>query len=358
SDLVGSLKMFQDLARGGSPLRVLLTNVAWHTELKEAATEPGAKVWYDPSTLDPKVKEMVANSTPEGLDAFYSNKNVKDYFAPFVGFGVDLSTATADPDGPPVVAGALQIDSYIEQVTAVRDALQAAIDDRGALDELAKKLKTGTQVVKGQISEQQEPWRSRFDRILRPPFDAVRGVVEGGQAAGLGSSWCAAVYLPFDEQVRDKDPFNQKGYDLPIGEFSKWFSPEQGAMWEFYNAALASRIQKSGNTYSIVNAGAASTVTFNAQLPGFINDVADIGTVMFPPGANAPKFEFEVQIDGTPGVSEITLTVDGQEVSYRNGPQSWKPMSWPGTEGTPGASIKAKGLGKNGDVVRKGDWGF
>jgi type VI secretion system protein ImpL len=65
-----------------------------------------------------------------------------------------------------------------------------------------------------------------------------------------------------------------------------------------------------------------------------------------------------VQIDGTPGVSEITLMVDGQSVSYRNGPQSWKPMTWPGAEGAPGASIKAKGLGKNGDVVRKGDWGF
>jgi type VI secretion system protein ImpL len=93
-------------------------------------------------------------------------------------------------------------------------------------------------------------------------------------------------------------------------------------------------------------------------LPSFLTQFADIGTVMFPPGADKPKFEFEVQIDGTPGVSEITLTVDGQKVTYRNGPQSWSPMVWPGAEGDPGASIKAKGLGKNGDVVRKGDWGL
>ena len=39
-------------------------------------------------------------------------------------------------------------------------------------------------------------------------------------------------------------------------------------------------------------------------------------------------------------------------------PQSWTAMEWPGTEGAPGASIKAKGLGKNGDVMRKGDWGL
>lgn len=358
SDLVGSLQMFQDLARGGSPLRVLLTNVAWHTQLKEEVREGDAAPWYHPDQLPKDVRAKVEASTPEGVKAFYANKDVKDHFLPFIGFGVQEVDTEPSPDAPPAVGGALAIDIYLEQVTAVRDALQAAVDDRAELDALGKKLKTGTQVVKGQISEQQEFWRSRFDRILRPPFDAVIGVVAGGQAAGLGSSWCAAVYIPFDEQVADKYPFNPKGYDLPVGEFSKWFAPDQGPIWEFYKVSLAARIQKSGNVFSIVEVGAGPNVSYNSQLPGFLNDTADIGLVMFPPGSATPKFEFEVQIDGTPGVSEITLTVDGQSVSYRNGPQSWKPMSWPGAEGAPGASIKAKGLGKNGDVVRKGDWGF
>jgi type VI secretion system protein ImpL len=358
SDLVGSLQMFQDLARGGSPLRVLLTNVAWHSDLKEEKREGGPAPWYHPDQLPKDVRAKVEAATPEGVKAFFANKDVKDHFLPFVGFGVAEVDTEPSPDAPPAVGGSLQIDTYLEQVTAVRDALQAAVDDRAELDALAKKLRTATQFVKGQISEQQEPWRTRFDRILLPPFDAVRGVVEGGQAAGLGSSWCAAVYIPFDEQVADKYPFNPKGYDLPVGEFSKWFAPDQGPIWEFYKVSLAARIQKSGNVFNIVDAGAGATVSYNSQLPGFLNDVADIGLVMFPPGATTPKFEFEVQIDGTPGVSEITLMVDGQSVSYRNGPQSWKPMTWPGAEGAPGASIKAKGLGKNGDVVRKGDWGF
>ena len=357
-DLVGSLKMFQDLARGGSPLRVLLTNVAWHVELKEEERAGGSAPWFDPTAVSPEVKEMVANAMPGGLDAFYSAKSVKDYFSPFVGFGVDVSQSVAEVDGPPAVAGALQIDIYIEQVTVVRDALQAAVDDTAELKGLGKKLLSTTQTVKGQISEQQEPWRNRYDRILRPPFDAVRGVVEGKVGNELGVSWCAGVYLPFDEQVANKYPFNPKGYDLPIGEFSKWFAPDQGPIWEFYNASLAGAIQKSGNVFSVVDRGKATQISYNTQLPPFLTDVGDIGAVMFPPGSDAPKFEFEIQIDGTPGVSEITLTVDGQKVSYRNGPQSWKPMTWPGAEGDPGASIKAKGLGKTGDVLRKGDWGF
>jgi type VI secretion system protein ImpL len=358
TDLVGSLAMFQDLARGGSPLRVLLTNVAWHSDLKEEKREGGPAPWYSPDQLPKGVMAKIEATAPQGSKAFYENKDVKEYFLPFVGFGVEDVDTEPSPDAPPAVAGSLQIDKYLEQVTAVRDGLQAAVDDRAETEALSKKLRTATQVVKGQISEQQEQWRPRFDRILRPPFDAVRGAVEGGQAGELGASWCAAVYIPFDEQVASKYPFNPKGYDIPVGDFSKWFAPDQGPIWEFYKLSLSGRVPKSGNVFTILSEGQAATVSINSQLPGFLNDVADIGLVMFPPGSNAPKFEFEVQIDGTPGVSEITLTVDGTSVSYRNGPQSWKPMTWPGTEGDPGASIKAKGLGKNGDVVRKGDWGF
>ncbi len=361
NDLVGALKMFQDLARGGTPLRGLLNQVNWHTQLDEAKREDGeAPPWYHPDSLPKEVRaEVEKKAIAEGSEkAYYENRDVKLYFEPFVKFGVDVETAANPDDGPPPVAGGLQIDSYHEQLTVVRDALQAAVDDSAELDGLGKKLRSTTQTVKGMISEQQEPWRNRYDRILRPPFDAVRAVVDKGVASGTGASWCASVYEPFSQQVGDKYPFNPKGYDLPIGEFTAWFAPDQGPVWEFYTNALAGGIERSGSAFRVANRGKASQLEYNSQLPDFLTQYADIGAVMFPPGSDKPKFEFEVQIDGTPGVSETTLEVDGQKVSYRNGPQQWTPMVWPGTEGDPGASIKAKGLGKNGDVVRKGDWGF
>jgi type VI secretion system protein ImpL len=361
TDLVGSLTMFQALARGGSPLRALLNQVAWHTTLAELPRDKGDLPWFHPDKLTPGARAQVEARAPAGAgQASFDNRDVRRHFEPFVGFGIDLaSTADSDPDaGPPPVAGALAIDSYQEQLTAVRDALQAAVDDSAELDVLAKKLKLATQVVKGQISEQQEPWRSRFDRLLRPPFDAVRGVVDGDRKAGLDRSWCSAVYQPFAEQVAGKYPFDKRGYDLPLAEFTAWFGPEQGPVWEFYAASLANRIERNASSFRMVDAGAGSTIDFNSRLPAFFTRYADLGAVMFPPGSSTPRFEFEVQIDGTPGVSEIILTVDGQQLSYRNGPQQWKPLVWPGTAGDPGASIRAKGLGKNGEVVRAGEWGL
>ncbi len=357
-DLVGSLTMFQDLARAGTPLRVILTQVGWHTELKDEERAPGDKPWFDQIPADVREK-IEAEGGEGGARSLFERRDVQKHFLPFVGFGIDVDTGGGgDGDGPPAAAGALQIDIYAEQLAAVRDSLQAAVDDSAELNGLGKKLKVTTNVVKGQIAEQREPWRSRFDNILRPPFDAVRGVVEGGQAAGLGGSWCSSVYDPWMESVATKYPFNPKGYDLPLGDLSVWFAKDQGPVWEFYTASLANQIQQNGKSFKIVKRGAATTVSYNPRLPDYLTQVSDIGVVMFPPGATDPKFEFEVQIDGTPGVSEITLSVDGSKVSYRNGPQTWKPMVWPGTEGDPGASIKAKGVGRNGDVVRKGDWGF
>ncbi|EDM78072.1 hypothetical protein PPSIR1_23684 [Plesiocystis pacifica SIR-1] len=356
-DMAGSLKMFQDLARAGTPLRVILTQVGWHVELKEAPQEEGAdSPWWEKS-LTPELRDKLeAEAMEHGARALYERRDVKNHFVPFVGFGVDVE-AEADPDGPPPAAGALQIDVYAEQLTAVRDSLQAAIDDEAEMGGLGKKLKTTTNVVKGQIAEQQEPWRSRFDNILRPPFDAVRGVVEGGERNQLGASWCSSVYQPWQEQVATKYPFDKKGYDLPLSEFGAWFG-ETSPVWEYYDTVLTNRVERNGNSFKIKSGGKASTLSVNPRMPDFLTDMADAGSVMFPPGATAPKFDFEVQIDGTPGVSEITLSVDGTKVSYRNGPQTWKPMTWPGTEGDPGATIRAKGLGRNGEVSRQGEWGF
>ena len=324
-DLVGSLKMMQELARGGTPLRLLLKKIAWHTRLEDFG--------------------------------FPDNGEVRQHFAPFVSFGVDIH---ADADAPPVPVGALPIDVYAEQLAAVRDGLQAVIDDVDEIEALSKKIRTSSEIVSGMLSEQQDPWRSHFERLLRPPFDVIRFMIDG-ETNSLGVSWCNTVYFPLREQVVHSYPFNPQGYDLPIQEFAAWFAPRKGPLWQYYEASLYPEIvRKSGSEgkYVITGRYEPGEVTYNAKLPGFLTEVADIGMVLFPSDSEFPRFEFEIQIDGTTGISETIFTVDGQKVTYRHGPQSWTPVVWPGSEGDPGASIRTKGSGKSGDIVRKGDWGL
>jgi type VI secretion system protein ImpL len=352
--LVDSLKMFQDLSRGANPpLKALLVNVAHNTVLEEQKLEPGEKPWFHSENLAPEVRAARDKVGPSGEKLNFENLDVPKHFEHLLSFGVPPTPAP----GEPPVAATLEIDGYQEQLQMVRDAMQAAVDDPVELPALGKRLKSSTTIVKGQVGSQHEQWRARFDALLLPPFDAARGVVEGGEARGLGGSWCSTVYFPWQEAIATKYPFNPKGYDMPLSEFSEWFKPDAGPLWEFYKLSLAGRIGKNGNVFSI-NPGGTSTLRYNARLPPFLTDAGDIGSVMFPPGSDKPKFEFEVQIDGTPGISEITLSVDGAKFTYRGGPQKWERMTWPG-EGDPGAKISAKGLGgKSGDVNKAGEWGF
>ena len=57
-------------------------------------------------------------------------------------------------------------------------------------------------------------------------------------------------------------------------------------------------------------------------------------------------------------VSEVSLTIDGNATVYRNEPERWVPVTWPGT-GTPrGAVLQARGAGFNDEIPRLGDFGL
>nr|WP_269212546.1 type VI secretion IcmF C-terminal domain-containing protein [Chromobacterium vaccinii] len=59
---------------------------------------------------------------------------------------------------------------------------------------------------------------------------------------------------------------------------------------------------------------------------------------------------FELQPLPTPGLSEIVLSIDGQELRYRNGPQQWQPFNWPGANGE-GARIQVVNYAGSSTVV-------
>jgi type VI secretion system protein ImpL len=57
-------------------------------------------------------------------------------------------------------------------------------------------------------------------------------------------------------------------------------------------------------------------------------------------------------------VSEITLRVDGQALVYRNEPERWQSMQWPGKDGPAGAAIQVRGSNFKDEIRRVGDFAF
>lgn len=74
-------------------------------------------------------------------------------------------------------------------------------------------------------------------------------------------------------------------------------------------------------------------VGFNSTFLTGVTRLSEIGNAVLQEGDSA---KFEIQPIPTPGLREILLEIDGQSLTYRNGPQSWTAFSWPSTA-NPGA---------------------
>jgi type VI protein secretion system component VasK len=59
-------------------------------------------------------------------------------------------------------------------------------------------------------------------------------------------------------------------------------------------------------------------------------------------------------------VSETTLRVDGQALVYRNTPEAWEQLTWPGkaNDGPAGASIQVRGASFKDEIRRYGEFAF
>ena len=279
-------------------------------------------------------------------------------FAGFVQFGVP-SDAPAAPagSGAPPAARNQPLDVYQEQLAFIRDALQTAIEssDPGPLVARVQGARTR---VRSLIDTQEIGWRPRLESLLWPPLEAASRSSAREAAAGASQKWCSAVALPFKRNMASRYPFRREGDDAAIADVAEFFRPNSGLVWGFYNEALRSEIQRSGDGFKFARTlGGVSG--FRSDLLPFLKKAQDITTVLFPSGASDPAVQFSVRIRPTPRVAVVWFEVDGQKFDYRNGPEEWHKLVWPGQGKTLGASLRVRGVdGQEETVQQDGEWGL
>lgn len=290
----------------------------------------------------------------EGTDEM----DVTFMFLPLAMFGSDMFEEETPAEGPTGPAQTLPIDEYIEQLKYVRDALEARIDDPTDRDTLPEKLKMARTKVRSLLSREADPrWSSTFDKLLLPPLEMAQKGASRDIAKERQSKWCNEVVDGFERTIANDYPFNRSGGgDVALADFETFFKPEGGQLWDYYDKVLKAAIPLQGTTFRLAPVG-SSGARYQTSVVAFLNAAFEVSRTMFPRGATGPLVEFDVMIDGAPGIKEIALKIDGEAIRYRNGPQSWSEMTWPG-EGTPGARIEVRGVGKEVVLEREGDWGF
>src|SRR5262249_23116120 len=151
--------------------------------------------------------------------------------------------------------------------------------------------------------------------------------------------WCEAVVSPFDE-IRKKFPFNDKGTDADMGAVMQFFQPGKGVVWGHYEGFLKKDVVRIGQHYRVREGG--STSMYQRGQGPFLDSVHDISIFLFAAGTPQASVPLEIKLKPTPNVTKIVFEIDGQSVTYRNEPERWIALKWPGEKHT-GASIRAFG---------------
>jgi type VI secretion system protein ImpL len=182
-------------------------------------------------------------------------------------------------------------------------------------------------------------------------------VRDAGSAAS--ASWEASVWQKWHQKLEGKYPFANSSTDATVDDFLDFFAPGDGVLWSFYDESLKATLDRNGSSFSPARRFRSSINYTSEFLDVCLRRGADFTTVLFPPKTDHAAVTFEVNVHSvSSSVAEITFEVDGASHVYRNEPEQWLKVTWPG-KGPHGSRLRVKGAGGlDEEISRPDDFGL
>ncbi|KPC50382.1 type VI secretion system membrane subunit TssM [Amantichitinum ursilacus] len=315
-----------------SPIKLIIERVAYETS------------WDNPSQLQSKLestKQSVLEKTTELLKG--------DSKVP----SADTGAALGETGKQFVTVGALGankgagLDGYLDQLAKLKAHLAqlAGNDDAGAA---ARQLMQATlngsgsefadtlQFVDNNLLAQADPSEKDALRpLLVRPLIQSYGTLVPLVTNDINQSWQHGPYGQW-KNLAGKYPFADSQNEASLGDISHFVKPQDGAIDQFVDKYLNGLVTRKGDALT-ARSWANIGIKFNPAFLSGVSRLSDLGGNMVQEGDSV---KFELQPVPTPGLSEITMEIDGQTLRYRNGPQPWQAFSWPNASGTQGARIQ------------------
>ncbi|TWI13572.1 type VI secretion system membrane subunit TssM [Aerolutibacter ruishenii] len=325
-----------------SPLRKLLEAVnretVWDNPSAQRGDEGGGIVaWFN---------RVVLGRTPQGSGT--DGKPAAVAMGPIGREFQGLARLMHPRDGQPPLA-----DAYFEALGKLRSRLNA-IKGQGDPGPGARKLMQETldgnsgeigeaqrlvdeQMLNGLSDSQRQALRPL---LIRPVVQAFAALVRPAEGE-LNRTWAAQVYQPFEQGIGRKYPYDAAAsVEAAAADEAQIFGPD-GAIARFSNEALGSLVIRRGNT---MTAQRWADIGINLRpelMDGYAGWVVPVGGAgAGTAGTGGPSMVFEIRPGPALG-REYTITVDGQQLRYRNTPATWSTFTLPNPQGTPGVRIEA-----------------
>lgn len=365
-DETEALALLEDLTRGDPPpLGRLVAAVDHNVQLVDVEPEAASREVPEGllASLEQRVRGRAGDAAGDAVAALtdasqapaprLAGDSVRSAFEGLVQFGV---APPAEGGTPPPVG----LDVYQEQLSFLRDALAAQRDDPSTGDQVMSRLQSARTRVQGLISAQPVGWRPFFDSLLWPPIDGAATTSTQAMAGSTARAWCSAVAVPYFSTLAGRYPFSGEGHDTAIADFAAFYRPGSGTVWTFYDQSLAAQVERDGARYVFATRlGRDAGTVYRSTLPLFLERSQTITSAFFPPGSSEPRVELDVRVHPVPRAASVRFSSGGTLIDYRNGPESWTRVVWPGERPDAGASIEV--LGANGlqeRIRQEGEWGL
>jgi type VI secretion system protein ImpL len=235
-----------------------------------------------------------------------------------------------------------QIKTQGDPGPAARQLMAATLDSGNS--ELAEALRlVDEQMLVGMTDTARAALRPLLVRPLMQSFAVTVTPAE----TELNRVWAAQVYEPFQRTLAAKYPFDGSSrVEAAPGGITKIFGPE-GAIAKFSNDALGTLVTRRGTSITPrtwAEIGIRLRPEFVSGFDGWVAalDVgggAGGGASGGGGGAGASAYVFQMLPQGAPGLSEYTISIEGQTLRYRNAAADWTTFTSPGPGGAPGVRI-------------------
>ncbi|WP_116138846.1 type VI secretion system membrane subunit TssM, partial [Trinickia diaoshuihuensis] len=218
-----------------------------------------------------------------------------------------------------------------------RELMQQTLDGNGS--ELADSLKfVDEQMLTGLSDDQRKTLRPL---LVRPLMQAFAVVIEPASNE-VNKVWNAQVFQTFQTSLAGKYPF-ASGAKVEAGasEIAQVFGPD-GAISKFVGTTLGQLAVRRGDTLSPRTWGGMGLALSPEFTNGFARWVAPLSGAAAGGGGSAePQTVFQILPQPGQGTTEYTISIDGQQLRYRNTPPQWTNFVWPNPQGSPGATLTA-----------------
>ena len=189
--------------------------------------------------------------------------------------------------------------------------------------------------------------------LLRDPITRVPPLLKGAGAGPVNAAAgnvCASI-----ASMLKKYPFNPRSTtDATLEEVNDFLRPNDGRLWQLYNASLKQYLIPSGGDY-VAASGQQLTVT--PAFLNFFNRAAHMSQALYPANATQPNMTFSMQVLPSQDVTHLTLAINGQTLSsdLKSGPKS-QIFAWPGSAQGVSLGVGFAGGGELTIVQASGLW--